>query len=472
MKHKIKWSLINVGLLTLGLQIRQSRRRNPSVKFWTVTVCPMLYMSRNSGSTKLGRPFARRSFKFLKLQNLGMLSLMIFTSRCILMIFHCGGELGKSKRRVRFLVRRAPSILFRNVQFDALYNRDQFVEIRAFGDPTHVVDITEQVEIDVTFTYSVIWNESSAKFENRMDRHTRASVVPIRQQTHWFSFINSIVIIVLLMGLLDLLFMLRLKNDMRKCADSNGDEEEVKKVSWKCIHGDVFRCPPHLSLFCAALGTGTQLLILVFVLFLLAFLGVLYPYNRGALFEALVFVYSITSAVAGYTAASFHNQFADSGWEGSVRLAGFLYLGPFFVMVSILNTVAVSYGATAGLPFSTIMVILLVCTLVAIPLLALGGVIGHRWRSEFQATCATKRFHREIPPLAWYRKTPWQMFVAGLVSFSAIVLELHHLYASLWGYKIYTLASILLITFIILLILTSMLSVSLTYIQLSAEDHE
>ncbi|KAB1227197.1 putative phagocytic receptor 1b [Morella rubra] len=366
--------------------------------------------------------------------------------------------------------KRAKYYLFRHVQFDALYNRDRVVEIRAFGDPTHVVDITEDVEIDVTFTYSVIWNESSAKFENRMDRYTRASVVPIRQQIHWFSFINSIVIIVLLMGLLALLFMRRLKNDMRKCA--NGDEEEDKEVGWKYIHGDVFRCPPHLSLFCAVLGTGTQLLILVFVLFLLAFLGVLYPYNRGALFGALVFVYSITSAVAGYTAASFHSQFADSGWEGSVRLAGFLYLGPLFVMVSILNTVAMSYGATAALPFSTIMVILLVCTLVAIPLLALGGVIGHRWRSEFQAPCATKRYHREIPPLAWYRKTPWQMFVAGLVSFSAIVLELHHLYASLWGYKIYTLPSILLITFIILLILTSMLSVSLTYIQLSAEDHE
>lgn len=77
------------------------------------------------------------------------------------------------------------------------------------------MDITEDVEIDVTFTYSVIWNESSTKFKDRMVKYSRASLVPIRRQIHWFSFINSVVIIVLLMGLLTLLFMRRLKNDMR-----------------------------------------------------------------------------------------------------------------------------------------------------------------------------------------------------------------------------------------------------------------
>jgi transmembrane 9 superfamily protein 1 len=256
------------------------------------------------------------------------------------------------------------------------------------------------------------------------------------------------------------------------CRCAEGDEEEDKEVGWKYIHGDVFRRPPNFSLFCAVLGTGTQLLTLVFILFLLAFIGVLYPYNRGALFTSLVWIYTITSVIAGYTAASFHNQFAETGWERSVRLAGLLYLGPMFVTVFILNTVATAFGATAALPFGTITMILLVCPCLAIPLLALGGVFGYRYRSEFQAPCATKRFPREIPPLAWYRKTPCQMFIAGLLSFSAIVLELHHLYASIWGYKICTLPGILFITFIILIILTAMISVGLTYVQLSVEDHE
>lgn len=64
------------------------------------------------------------------------------------------------------------------------------------------------------------------------------------------------------------------------------------------------------------------------------------------------------------------------------------------------------------------------------------------------------------------------MFIGGLLPFSAVAIELHHLYASLWGYKICTLPSILFVTFIILIMLTAILSIGMTYIQLSMEDHE
>lgn len=158
--------------------------------------------------------------------------------------------------------------------------------------------------------------------------------------------------------------------------------------------------------------------------------------------------------------------------ERSVLLTGILYVGPVSVTVFILNTVAASYGATAALPFGTIIVIILIYTFLAVPLLAIGGIIGNHFRSEFQAPSATKRVPREIPLLTWYQKTPCQMFLVGLLSFSAIALELHHLYATMWGYKIYTLPSILFVMFVVLFVLTVMLSVGLTYIQLSLENHE
>ena len=155
----------------------------------------------------------------------------------------------------------------------------------------------------------------------------------------------------------------------------------------------------------------------------------------------------------------------------SVILAGVLYTGPLFGIVSILNTVAIAKGATSALPFGTIMVILLIYMFLSIPLLILGGLIGHSFRFHFSAPCATKPYPREIPPLAWYRSTPSQMFVGGLLPFSAIVLQLDHLYLSIWGYKIYTLPGILFLTFVILVVLTAILSIGLTYIQLSVEDH-
>nr|KJB55631.1 hypothetical protein B456_009G086000 [Gossypium raimondii] len=311
--------------------------------------------------------------------------------------------------------------LFKHVQFDVLYNGNQIIEVHAIGDPNQVVDITEDVGVDVQFTYSVVWNTTSAAFDTRMDRYSRASSLPIHLKIHWFSFINSVITIMLLIGLLTLLFMRRLRNDLRTF--STGDEEDDKEVGWKYIHGDVFRYPRNKSLFCAVMGVGTQLLTLVCSLFVLVCLGILYPYNRGTLCTALVILYSLTSVVAGYTTASFHCQFAETGWERSVLLAGIMYAGYLF-------------------------------------------------RSAFQSPCATKRYPREIPPLPWYRDTPCQMFLGGFLPFSAIVLELQHLYASLWGYRIFTLPSILFIMFIILILITAILSVGLTYIQLSVEDHQ
>ncbi|KAL0460056.1 UNVERIFIED_CONTAM: Transmembrane 9 superfamily member 5 [Sesamum latifolium] len=361
-------------------------------------------------------------------------------------------------------------LLFTHVQFDALYNGNQVIEIHAFSDPSHAIDVTEDVDVKVDFTYSVSWKRTSTPYKNRMDTYSAASLLPILQKTHWFSFVNSIVIVILLMGLLTVLFMRHLKNDIRKW--SIQDEDEEKEVGWKYIHGDVFRCPANLPLFSAVLGGGTQLLSMVLILFVLAFLGVFLPYSRGTLSSSILISYILTTAIAGYSSASFCSQYAETGWERSALLAGILFSGPFLSTAFFLNILAAYFGVTIALPLGTILLIVLIYTLVAIPLLVLGGVVGHRYKSDLQSFPVTKKCPREIPSLSWYRKTPAQMFLAGLLPFSAIVLELHNLCATLWGYKIYTSPGILFVTFVILAILTAMLSVGLTYFQLAAEDHE
>ncbi|XP_028756875.1 transmembrane 9 superfamily member 5 [Neltuma alba] len=360
--------------------------------------------------------------------------------------------------------------LFKHVQFDVLYNGNQVIEINAFGDPNLSVDITESVDVDVKFTYSVIWNTTSTHFENRMDRYSRTSLLPIYQKVHWFSFVNSIVIIFLLMGLLSVLYMRHLKSDLKRFSTVN--HEDDKEVGWKYIHGDAFQQPPNSPLFFAVLGTGTQLLILVCILLFLACIGTLYPYNRGRLLNLLVLLYTLSSILAGYSASSFCAQFTKDGWEKSVILSGLLYTGPVFVTASILNVIALSYGATAALPFGSIVVILILFVFLVIPLLALGGLIGYQFRSEFQVPSTTKRHPREIQWLAWYRRTPCQMFIGGLVPFAAAVLQLHQLYASIWGYKIYTLPGILLVTFITVILITALVNIGLTCLQISVEDHE
>ena len=70
-------------------------------------------------------------------------------------------------------------------------------------------------------------------------------------------------------------------------------------AGWKYIHGDVFRFPPHLNLFCAVVGTGTQILVLAFAIFALSLLGTYHPYNRGALLTSCVVLYALTAGKLG-----------------------------------------------------------------------------------------------------------------------------------------------------------------------------
>lgn len=106
--------------------------------------------------------------------------------------------------------------LFTHVQFNVLYNGNRIIQVNAFGDPNLAVDMTKDVDIDVKFTYSVIWNATELRFENRMDKYLKASLLPVYRQVHWFSLINSIVIILLLIGLLALLYTRHLKSDLKK----------------------------------------------------------------------------------------------------------------------------------------------------------------------------------------------------------------------------------------------------------------
>lgn len=53
--------------------------------------------------------------------------------------------------------------------------------------------------------------------------------------------------------------------------------EEQEETGWKYLHGDVFRVPPHINLFSAMMGVGSQMFAIVLFIFALALVGVPAP---------------------------------------------------------------------------------------------------------------------------------------------------------------------------------------------------
>jgi len=365
--------------------------------------------------------------------------------------------------------------LFTHLDFSIAYNARHIIEVNVSADPLQRVDLGQNVR-NIEFSYSVKWIETAIPLSERMNRYAQYSFLPQSFEIHWLSIINSFVLVLLLTGFLSIILMRVLKNDFSRYARGEEDEEDEEETGWKLVHGDVFRLPPASSVFCAYIGTGAQLFSLVILLLLLAIMNMFYPGNRGAMYTAAIVLYAVTAGTAGFVSANLYCRLlgSESGrWAWNLVLSATVFPAPFLVMFCFLNTVAIVYNSQAALPFGTILVIMFIWMLVTLPLTVIGGIVGRKMAKgkDFDAPCRTNKIPREVPPIPWYRRGPCQVFMAGFLPFSAIYIELHYIFASVWGHKLYTLYGILFIAFLMLVIVTSFITIALTYFQLAIEDH-
>ena len=170
--------------------------------------------------------------------------------------------------------------------------------------------------------------------------------------------------------------------------------------------------------------------------------------------------------------ARLYRQLGGLQWVWNTVLTALVFPFPLTIVFGWVNTVAWSHGSTAALPLIAVAIIAALYVLVSFPLTVIGAICGRASAVDFEAPCRTKKMPREVPSeMPWYRQPAAQMFMAGFLPFSAIYIELHYIFASVWGHKIYTLFGILFLACIMLFIVTSFITVALVYFQLAREDH-
>jgi len=364
--------------------------------------------------------------------------------------------------------------LYTQFNFVIEYNGDRIVRANATistHEDSYVVLNSDSV--DATFTYSVAWFENKEiDFKDRMKLYASNQFGGHELEIHWFSVLNSVVLVILLTGFLFIILMKVLRADyVRYSSTEDQDQEDVEEYGWKLIHGDVFRFPSHKMMLCSFLGVGAQFLCILSGILILGGVGLYYPYNRGSMKTSLVILYAFTSFVAGYVSSSFYKKISGDKWVWNIILTSSVFPVPLFVVWSFLNSIAWYYRSTQALPFGTILVIFIIWIVVGFPLTIVGGIAGKNHAGEFDAPCRTRSIPREIPPLPWYNQLIFQMIMAGFLPFSAISIELYYIFVTIWGHKLYTLYGILIIVFLILLLVTSFITIALAYFQLSLEDY-
>lgn len=372
--------------------------------------------------------------------------------------------------------------------FHVLYNKDRVISCnitRDYGRPVFLPEAGSLDPLAVDFTFSLKWSETNVAFADRWSFHLHANPTRHQMEAHWLWVLNSSLLVVLLTGLLSMILLRTLKNDVARYlqldqidqeeaaeARLTGTYDEIDDSGWKRIRFDVFRAPHRPMLFSSIVGVGAQILLITLFLLILATIGLFYPGNHGRLYFCSILLYALTSYVAGYVSGAKYKQFGREDWMMSCLLTSMLYAVPFLCVFALVNSVAIYWHSTVAMSFGTILACILLWAFVTFPLTAYGSYKGSQ-RTPYDYPCKAKIVAREIPQdLPWYHHPAVQMFVSGFLPFMAIYVEVHTIFAAVWGRQWYTLFGILLLTFLILLIVTAFVTVLLCYFQLTAEDHQ
>lgn len=364
--------------------------------------------------------------------------------------------------------------IYPHLHFSIGYNTDQVVSVNVSTNPQRKVDITEEFDgTEVAFSYSVEWlARLDLKWGSRMSRYHDSRFLPGTFEIHWLSIINSFVLVLLLTAFLTIIMMRVLKNDFSRYMEVEEDEIGEEETGWKLINGDVFRFPPFANGLTALLGAGAHLLCVTLLLLICAISNCIVPTKRGAILTAMIILYACTAPIGGFVSARLYRQIGGKAWLSNALVTATVFPIPLALVFTWVNSVALAHGSSAALPVVAVFIITALYGLVALPLTLGGAILGRQLSSDFNAPCRTTRLPREIPTDApWFRTPAAQMFMAGFLPFSAIYIELHYIFASLWGHKIYTLFGILFLAFIMLIIVTAFITVSLAYFQLAREDY-
>lgn len=347
------------------------------------------------------------------------------------------------------------------------------------GEGGPKLSLSETVETSVSWTYSVYWRPSPTAWATRWDKYLHV----FDPNIHWFSLINSAVIVVFLIITVISILLRALRKDIQRynrldsinlddlSGTSAAIEDGVQEDSgWKLVHGDVFRTPTHPLILSVFLGNGAQLFVMTGFTIVFALLGFLSPSNRGSLGTIMVLLYTIFGFIGGYVSARVYKAFSGERWKLNIALTPLLVPGIVFTTFFLLNLFLWAKKSSGAVPFTTMLVIVGIWFLISVPLSFAGSWVGFR-APAISAPVRTNQIPRQIPPSTTYMRPIPSMLLVGLLPFGAIFVELYFIMSSIWFSKVYYMFGFLFLCYGLMVITCAAVTVLLVYFLLCSENY-
>jgi len=203
---------------------------------------------------------------------------------------------------------------------------------------------------EVIFSYDVVFKMSNIRWASRWDTY----LLMMDDQIHWFSIVNSLMIVVFLSGMVAMIMLRTLHRDISKYNQLETVDEASEEIGLKLVHGDVFRPPTRFGALTVYVGTGVQIIGMTVVTLVFAVLGFLSPSNRGGLMTAMLLLFALCGLFAGHSSARLFKMFQGTDWKSNTLDVAFLFPSVVFVVFFILNLLIWGQKSSGAVPFGTL----------------------------------------------------------------------------------------------------------------------
>lgn len=353
----------------------------------------------------------------------------------------------------------------------------------------------------IPYTYSVYWREDNTiDYNSRWDLYYE-NETSSSNQIHWFSLINSMVLLFLVSLIVAVVLLRVLKSDIQANSPSlpTTDYDAAMNSSWKSLSNDITK-RPNFPLFLSVLvASGIQLIIatigviVIFVINSKFSMGVSLSSNKffnshqGAFFSISLTFFVVSGIIPSFCGIILHkifnNDYLNSEYNKSKTLVSSILFSGFLPslilsIVFFLNFFVWAKHASTALPFGTIIVLLLVFFIIELPLGIIGGYYGNKHKfhnKSFLLTNSGEKRENDDKKFRAKKKSSWllnpvfSVLIFGLIPFGIVYVELLFIFNSVWLEKttFYYMYGFLLLTAIILIVIIAESTIIATYLSIA-----